>query len=94
MTIKPEAQSCHSDQHLAKLPVPSGTTSGTDCGTDTPIATWCFANTSVGMSRFWTVQPPSGEERERPGLRGDLSTCAMVDGIRVINDQRETLICH
>jgi hypothetical protein len=23
-------KSCHSDQHLAKLPVPSGTTSGTD----------------------------------------------------------------
>ena len=90
MTIKPEAQSCHSDQHLAKLPVPSGTTSGTD----TPMATWCFANTSVGMSRFWTVEPPSGEERKRPGLRSDLSTDAMVDGIRVINDRRETLICH
>jgi hypothetical protein len=40
-------KSCHSDQHLAKLPVPSGTTSGTD----TPIATWCFANTSANSSR-------------------------------------------
>ena len=36
----------------------------------------------------------SGEEHKRPGLRRDLSTCAMVDGIRVINDRRETLICH
>ena len=40
-------KSCHSDQHLAKLPVPSGPTSGTD----TPIATWCFANTSANSSR-------------------------------------------
>jgi hypothetical protein len=46
------------------------------------------------MSRFWTVQRPSGEQRERPDLRSDLSTCAMVNGIRVINDRRETLICH
>jgi hypothetical protein len=53
----------------------------------------CFADTSVGMSRFWTVRRPSVRNVSDPT---SAATCPPADGGRDSSnhDRRETLICH
>jgi hypothetical protein len=73
-------KSCHSDQWLAEFHQSSGTTSGTEYADCHVVFRRYLRRKCPGSGRF---DAPSGEERERPDLRSDFSTCAMVDGIRV-----------